>query len=152
MFGTQLLGAAAMKHTSKKRKDFGGKLDGTLWIQATESSCVTHMTQSWWTCSPAWQANAPCVFPGSFPCIIAPAGWAGSSLTSAVLCGGLVLREHPRDHAGHHLDGLAKLFPTDCLAIEPVCIHGRFTLLSSQQDTCGHLDYKSALLMHLFLS
>lgn len=82
------------------------------------------------------RARAPRVSPGGFPRIIASAGPGVLTDPIAGLGGGLALEEHRGDHAGDSLDGLAKLFPTDCLATEPVCIHDRFTLLSNPQETC----------------
>lgn len=161
MFGAQLLGAAAIKHSSKKRKDFGGKLDGTLWIQAAASSCVTHThthtTQSWWTRSPAWQArqhtHAPCVSPGGFPWIFASAGWEESSLTYAVLCGGLVLgRASWRSHGGPP-GQISKAFSHGLPCHRPSLYPWQvYSTIKPAGDLCDHLDYKSALLIHLFLS
>lgn len=101
----------------------------------------THVTHSWWTCSPAWQvrqhARAPRVSPGSFANIIAFSGPAGSSPTPLlrfVVC--WCWENILEITQGDCLDGLAKLFPTDCLATEPVCIHDRFTLLSNPQEAC----------------
>lgn len=141
MFGAQLLGAAAIKHTSKKRKDFRGKLDGTLWIQAAASSCATHtqLRTDGHVALPGKQGSTHVLLVSlqvAFPALLLLQGEQGPQWPVLYFVEGCCWGEHPGDHAQHCLDGLAELFPTDCLAIQLGCIHDRFTLLSSPQETC----------------
>lgn len=150
MFGVQLLRAAAIKRTSKKRKGFGGKL-ALFCMALCEFSCVTH---TWLRAD--WHVAhrcVPCVSPGRFLCIIAPAGRAGSSLTSAVLSGGLVLGTASwrwcRAPPGWISKAFSHELPCHRTSLCPwqVC-----SAIKPAGDLCDHLDYKSALLIHLFLS
>lgn len=119
--------------------------------------CHTHVSQSWWTCSPAWQArqhkHAPCVSPSTFPCTIALAGRAGSSLTSAVLSAESVLgRTSWRSHRalpGWISKACSHRLPCHRTSLYPWQV---YSTIKPTGDLCDHLDYKSALLIHLFLS
>lgn len=115
--------------------------------------CSTHTTQSWWTRSPAWQArqhtHTPCVSPR----LIAPAGWVGSSVTSAVFCGGLVPGRASWGSCTALPGWISKAF-SHGLPCHTTRLYSWqvYSTIKPAGDLCDHLDYKSALLIHLFLS